>query len=118
MQGGPGYCGQGEPNPALFLALPTLHLLGTPRRHRPDRGRPAQPQSHLETRSAKEKIAENKKRQRGLEVTTEELESACESFKKPSKILRMSGPVASSSMATPPHDDSSISDPQVDDGQE
>jgi hypothetical protein len=43
------------------------------------------------------KVAENKKRQRGFEGTTEELESARESFRKPSKILRTTGPVASSS---------------------
>jgi len=43
------------------------------------------------------KFAENKKRQRGFDGTTDELESARESFKKPSKILRTTGPVASSS---------------------
>ena len=43
-------------------------------------------------------VAENKKRQRGFEGTTEELESARESLRKPSKLLRTTGPVASSSV--------------------
>ena len=42
-------------------------------------------------------VVENKKRQRGFEGTTEELESARESLRKPSKLLRTTGPVASSS---------------------
>ena len=45
----------------------------------------------------KKKVAENKKRQRGFDGTTDELEAARESFRKPSKILRTTGPVASSS---------------------
>ena len=51
----------------------------------------------LKTAQQTREVAENKKRQRGFEGTTEEVESACESFRKPSKLLRTTGPVASSS---------------------
>ena len=53
--------------------------------------------SLLKKGQQKKKVAENKKRQRGFDGTTDELEAARESFRKPSKILRTTGPVASSS---------------------
>lgn len=51
--------------------------------------------SLLKKGQQKKKVAENKKRQRGFDGMTDELEAARESFRKPLKILRTTGPVAS-----------------------